>query len=97
MKAAAHSITRDRTSTPCVVTDIETSLAPQNCLAVERGHVGRLSALGQPRAEVGDGLAVEHQSAIGFTLDPQRPVEAGAQRLKIFSHVLRLSGERALC
>ena len=53
--------------------------------------------LGQPGAEVGNRLAVEHQRAVCLALDAQGAIETAPQRLKRLGHVLRLSGERALC
>jgi hypothetical protein len=48
-----------------------------------------LAALSEPVGKVGDALAVEHQCAVGYAFDPQRTVEADAQRFEIFGHVLR--------
>lgn len=62
---------------------------PQNGVAVQAGQVGRLAALSEPVGKVGDALAVEHQCAVGYAFDPQRTVEADAQRFEIFGHVLR--------
>ena len=67
--------------------------SPATLSRVRLRQVSRETLLGQPPAEVVDGLAVEDQGAVGLALHPKGAVEAAAQGLQGLGHVSRLSGE----